>query len=474
MVSNPLVPSWLDLAADPNLLDPKLWPRDAERNAEGELKIGGIAVSDLASQFGTPLYVISEGEFRARLRELETDFSVSGAAHGIQCKLYFAAKSLLTVDIARWIADAGWSLDVATGGELAVALASDFPTERIGLHGNNKSLQEISRAVAAGVGSVVIDSEIEIERIAAVASALKRVQPVRLRVNVGVHAHTHDYLATASEDQKFGVSLKEVEPLVAAIRSHASLQFLGLHAHIGSQIFAVDGFLEAADRLLKLHAKLLETGPVPELNLGGGFGVAYLSSDQPLPTAEFAKQIIQSVQSKAFDLGIDPPNLAFEPGRALSAVAGVTLYNLGTVKDVEVTTDANGSALSSPALRKYLSVDGGMSDNIRPALYGADYSVTLASRTSAHPAALVRVVGKHCESGDVLVWHALLPGDVAPNDLLAVPVTGAYCFSLSSNYNYLPKPALVSVKSGRAELLVRAETEADLLLRDQGAKRKET
>jgi diaminopimelate decarboxylase len=202
--------------------------------------------------------------------------------------------------------------------------------------------------------------------------------------------------------------------------------------------------------------------------------VAYLSSDQPLPTAEFAKQIIQSVQSKAFDLGIDPPNLAFEPGRALSAVAGVTLYNLGTVKDVEVTTDANGSALSSPALRKYLSVDGGMSDNIRPALYGADYSVTLASRTSGHPAALVRVVGKHCESGDVLVWHALLPGDVAPNDLLAVPVTGAYCFSLSSNYNYLPKPALVSVKSGRAELLVRAETEADLLLRDQGAKRKET
>lgn len=471
---NPLAPDRLDFAADPNVISAKLWPRDAARDNQGELTLGGIAVSDLASQFGTPLYVISEEEFRSRLREINRDFTQAAAAEGVECKLYYAAKAILTVDIARWIEAAGWHLDVASGGELAIALAADFPAERIGLHGNNKSLHEISRAVSAGVGSIVIDSEIEIERIAAAATALKRVQPVRLRVNVGVHAHTHEYLATASEDQKFGVSMDEVAVLVAAIRSHASLKFLGLHTHIGSQIFVPDGFLEAANRLLRLHAQLSSIDPVPELNLGGGFGVAYLETDQPLPTADFAQRIIRAVVSQAAQLGVQPPKLAFEPGRAVSAAAGVTLYNLGTVKNVTVAASPSGDKLPTPGQRKYLSVDGGMSDNIRPALYGSEYSVLLASRSSSAIPALTRVVGKHCESGDVLVWDALLPNDVAPNDLLAVPVTGAYCFSLSSNYNYLPKPALVSVKSGKAELLVRAETEADLLQRDLGSKRKVT
>ena len=470
---NPLAPSRLDLSANVNELTPKLWPRDALRSGEGELVIGGVPVSELASQFGTPLYIVSEDEFQSKLREIDMDFSKAAAAAGVSCKLYYAAKSLLTVDIARWIADAGWHLDVATGGELAVALAANFPAERIGLHGNNKSLHEISRAVASGVGSIVIDSEIEIERIAAVASALKRLQPVRLRVNVGVHAHTHEYLATASEDQKFGVALDEVPSLVSAIRGHASLQFLGLHTHIGSQIFVPDGFLEAADRLLRLHALLSSSEPVPELNLGGGFGVAYLSSDQPMAIREFAHRIIRAIEQKSSELGIPVPNLAFEPGRSVSAASGITLYNLGTVKNVVVSETPEGQPISGQASRKYLSVDGGMSDNIRPALYGSDYSVVLASRTSEAAPALSRVVGKHCESGDVVVWDALLPSDVAPNDLLAVPVTGAYCFSLASNYNYLPKPALVSVKSGRAELLVRAETENDLLHRDLGTERKE-
>jgi diaminopimelate decarboxylase len=471
---NPLAPARLDFSAEANELTQKLWPRDAVRNSDGELVIAGVPVSELASQFGTPLYVISEDEFRARLRDIDKEFSRESAAIGVSCKLYYAAKSLLTVDIARWIAEAGWHLDVATGGELAVALAANFPVERIGLHGNNKSLHEISRAVSCEVGSIVIDSEIEIERIAAVASALRRVQPVRLRVNVGVHAHTHEYLATASEDQKFGVALDEVASLVATIRGHASLRFLGLHTHIGSQIFIPDAFLEAADRLLRLHAQLCAEGPVPELNLGGGFGVAYLGTDQPLPISEFAQRIIRAIEQKSSELGIAVPNLAFEPGRSVSAVAGITLYNLGTVKNVAVSESATGEPIAGQAKRKYLSVDGGMSDNIRPALYGSDYSVVLASRTSAAEPALSRVVGKHCESGDVLVWDALLPGDVAPNDLLAVPVTGSYCFSLGSNYNYLPKPALVSVKSGKAELLVRAETESDLLQRDLGTERKET
>ena len=382
---------------------------------------------------------------------------------GTKAKVYYAGKVLLTTDIVRMISLAGLNLDVASGGELAVALAGGMPANRIGLHGNNKSVVEIGRAIAAGVGTIVIDSEIEIERIASIAGAQGRVQDVRLRVNTGVHAHTHEYLATAREDQKFGVAMPEVPDLVAKIRSHNHLNFLGLHSHIGSQIFVVDGFIAAAERLLKLHKELLESGPVPELNLGGGFGISYTVADHPLPIKDMAGRICSAVLQECERLEIPVPVLAFEPGRIIAGPSMFTLYNVGTTKDVIV------SEAQPPATRRYVSVDGGMSDNARPALYEADYSAVIASRSSNSSAVLSRVVGKHCESGDIVVRADYLPSDIAPNDLLAVPATGAYCFSLSSNYNYLPRPAMVAVKAGSVQLLVRAETDSDLLARDMGA-----
>jgi diaminopimelate decarboxylase len=395
---------------------------------------------------------------------MSTRRAFSDAAHkiGTTAKCYYASKALLTTEVVRWVDQAGLSIDVSTSGELAVALAAGIAGPRIGLHGNNKSLVEIGRAISAGVGAIVIDSELEIERIASVASAQDKVQAVRLRVNTGVHAFTHEYLATAREDQKFGIALVDVPDMVEKIRSHSQLKFLGLHSHIGSQIFVVDGFIAAAERLLDVHAKLLVGGDVPELNLGGGFGISYTQADRPLPLDEMAGRITTAVAQKCDQLGIPVPALAFEPGRVIAGPAGITIYSVGTLKDVQVTDQ--GAA----ATRKYVSVDGGMSDNIRSALYEAEYSATLASRSSDAEAALSRVVGKHCESGDIVVRHALLPADVSVNDLLAVPATGAYCFSLSSNYNYLPRPAVIAVKGGSAKVLIRAETERDLLERDAG------
>jgi diaminopimelate decarboxylase len=285
---------------------------------------------------------------------------------------------------------------------------------------------------------------------------------VRLRVNSGVHAHTHEYLATAREDQKFGTPLAEVPALVAAIRATGTLEFLGLHSHIGSQIFDSSGFEEAARRLLAVHAELLADGPVPELNLGGGFGIAYTSVDDPTPIAEIARRFAEIVAAESARLGIAVPVVAVEPGRSIIGPAGLTLYAVGTEKDVEVTTETGS------AVRRYLSVDGGMSDNARPALYGADYSVRLANRSSAADPVLVRIAGKHCESGDIVVQADYLPGDAGVGDLLAVPATGAYCWSLASNYNYLGRPPVVAVRDGRARVIVRGETEADLLSRDTG------
>ena len=460
-MKNPLAPKWLE-ERDLNSLDPKIWPRTSKRSSQGELEVGGVGVRELIRRHGSPLYVVDQEDFEARLMQTKRAFSDAAQRHGTSAKLYYASKALLTSDVVRWVEQAGLSIDVSTGGELAVALAAGMPGERIGLHGNNKSLVEIGRAIAANVGAIVIDSELEIERIASVATAQGKTQAVRLRVNSGVHAHTHEYLATAREDQKFGIAISDVPHLVAKIRSHSHLKFLGLHSHIGSQIFVVDGFIAAAERLLDLHAELLQGGDVPELNLGGGFGISYTGADRPMPIAEMAERISSAVANKCQQLGIQIPKLAFEPGRTISGPAGITLYSVGTIKDVQVS-DAGAAAT-----RKYVSVDGGMSDNARPALYEAEYSVSIASRTSNATPALSRVVGKHCESGDIVVRHDYLPSDVAVNDLLAVPATGAYCFSLSSNYNFLTRPAVVAVKSGSTKVLIKAETEQDLLARDAG------
>lgn len=452
-----LAPCWLTKPTDINELTNGIWPATAKRESEGQLSIGGVSVGDLAGEYGTPLYVLDQTDFFDRAKRIMEAFSAASNRYGTSSKLYYAGKAFLCSEIVRWIDELGLYLDVSSGGELAVALAGGISPSRIGLHGNNKSHSEIGRAVAAGVGVIVIDSEIEVERIASAAGAQDRIQPVRLRVNTGVHAHTHEYLATAREDQKFGIAIADVPQVVANIRSHKHLQFLGLHSHIGSQIFAVEGFVEAAKRLVALHAELLKTGPVPELNLGGGFGVAYTELDKPMQIEEITFAITETVDQECKKHGIDVPSLAFEPGRYIVGPAGITLYNVGTTKDVTV---------EETATRKYVSIDGGMSDNARPALYEADYSVALASRESDAEPVISRVVGKHCESGDIVVRDAFLPADISPNDLVAVAVTGAYCFSLASNYNYLARPAVVAVKDGQSTLLVRAETETDLLARD--------
>ena len=473
MVANPLAPNWLDADVDDNALVSGIWAENVSRDSSGEMQVAGLSVSSLAQDFGTPVFVIDEAHARLRAEQVRNAFDTALGSVGGKAKVYYAGKAFLCTEAVRWVAEAGLNVDVASGGELAVALAAGLDPSRIGLHGNNKSQAEIERAVGLGVGTIVIDSLVEIDRVADAARRAGKTQRVRLRVNSGVHAHTHSFLATAHEDQKFGVTIADAPELVGLIRSHGSLEFVGLHCHIGSQIFGTDGFAESAARLLALHAVLLKGGPVPELNLGGGFGIAYTPADEPTPIEVIAQEIATVVSAECSRLGIDIPVICVEPGRAVIGTSTFTLYEVGTTKDVTVdVVDESGNSTGETAVRKYVSVDGGMSDNARPALYGADYSVRIANRVSDTDPALVRIAGKHCESGDILVYADYLPGDVHPGDLLAIPATGAYCWSLSSNYNYLTRPPVVAVKDGVARVIVRGETEEDLLARDMGVIRK--
>ncbi len=428
-----------------------VWPRNAER-ADGALRIAGVDCRQLASAYGTPVYVLDEADFRSRCRD-----SLGPAQGGPD--VYYAAKAFLCHTVARWVAEEGLGLDVCTGGELATALRAGFATDRILLHGNNKSVAELDAAVAAGVGRVVVDSIAEIERLDAVAGRHGVRQPVLVRATVGVEAHTHEYIATAHEDQKFGFSLASGQAFDAAVLVETSphLELIGLHSHIGSQIFDTAGFEVAAHRVVGLLAQLrTETGRVlPELNLGGGLGIAYLPTDDPLQPQVFWAELAAIVHRECEAHGLPAPRIAVEPGRAIAGPGTVTLYEVGTVKDVD-------------GIRTYVSVDGGMSDNIRTALYDAEYSVTLANRVSAAAAMLCRVVGKHCESGDIVVRDAWLPADVGPGDLLAVAATGAYCRSMSSNYNMLPRPPVVAVRDGDCAVLIRRETDEDLARLDVG------
>lgn len=454
-----LAPEWLVEPEDANALARAVWPDSATRDADGVLTVGGVTAAELARAHGTPLLVLDEVEVRARARSFHDSFADATSARGTTARVYYAGKAFLCTAVARWVSEEGLNIDVCTRGELEVALAAGIDPARIGFHGNNKSISEIERAVSVGVGTIIIDSAIEIERIAAAAVNAAVVQRVLVRVNNGVHAETHEFLATAHEDQKFGMPFADAETAVARVRELPSLEFLGLHCHIGSQIFGVAGFRESASRVLELHEKLLAGGDIPLLNLGGGFGIAYTSVDDPTPIERLAVEIVDAVADGCAARGIPVPVLAFEPGRAIVGTAGVTLYEVGTTKNVN---------LDSGVSRLYVSVDGGMSDNARPALYGAQYSARIASRLGTGDAVLTRVVGKHCESGDIVVDHEYLPGDIAPGDLLAVPATGAYCASLSSNYNHVPRPAVVAVSDGTSRVIVRGESLDDLLARDAG------
>ncbi len=454
-----LAPDWLVVPDDANDLAADVWPASASRDEDGALVLSGIRSTELAATYGTPLLVIDEDEVRARARRLRAAFDAAAAEHGTTARIYYAGKAFLCTAVARWVVEEGLGVDVCTRGELEVALAAGVSPGSLGFHGNNKSVSELERAVEVGVGTIIIDSTVEIERLAAITARTGATQRVLVRVISGVHAETHDFLATAHEDQKFGFPLHEAADAVARIREYPGLEFRGLHCHIGSQIFGVAGFRESASRVLELHAALLADGPVPQLNLGGGFGIAYTRADDPTPIGELAAGIVAAVADGCAALGVPVPSLSFEPGRAIVGTAGVTLYEVGTIKDVTVR---------SGAARRYVSIDGGMSDNARTALYGAQFSARLASRAGEGDAVLSRVVGKHCESGDIVVDHEYLPGDVAPGDLLAVPATGAYCAPLASNYNHVPRPPIVAVRDGRAAVIVRGESVADLLSRDAG------
>lgn len=436
-------------------LAPNVWPRNAVRGDDGVVRIAGVAVTDLAQHYGTPLFVIDEDDFRSRCREIAEAFGGGDNVH-------YAAKAFLCSEIACWIDQEGLGLDVATGGELAVALHAGFPAERITVHGNNKSVAELTAAVEAGVGYIVLDSLIEVERLEAVAAEAGVTQDVLVRVTVGVEAHTHEFISTAHEDQKFGLSLASGAAMEAIRKVFAAdhLRLIGLHSHIGSQIFDVDGFELAAHRVIGLLRDVVaefgvdKTAQLSVIDLGGGLGISYLPQDDPPPMAELAAKLTAIVREESTAVGLPTPTLVVEPGRAIAGPGTVTLYEVGTVKDVDVSATAH---------RRYVSVDGGMSDNIRPALYDAQYDVRLVSRTTDAGPVPARVVGKHCETGDIIVRDTWVPETLIPGDLIAVAATGAYCYSMSSRYNLLTRPAVVAVRDGKARLMLRRETVDDLI-----------
>jgi len=446
-------PVWLTRPEDVNELTTKLWSAGVRREPDGVISVAGVRLTELADEVGTPAYVIDEEDFRARARRWRDAFA------GWQ--VYYAGKAFLCGRVARWLDEEGLSLDVCSLGELTVALRAGFDPARIGMHGNNKSVAELRLALEKGVGRIIVDSADEITRLERLCAELDTTASVLVRVTTGVEAHTHEYIATAHDDQKFGFSINGGQALVALVRCYHSprITLLGLHSHIGSQIYDTNGFEVAARRTLKLVAQFKEATGVElaELDLGGGFGIAYTSQDDPAEPEALAAGLREIVAHECRGFGLNLPAISIEPGRAISGPAGLALYRVGTVKSVDI---------GGGHTRRYVSVDGGMSDNIRPALYAAEYSAVLASRASTGNPVLSRVVGLHCESGDILVRDVFLPDDLRPGDLLAIPASGAYSRSMASNYNHTPRPPVVSVRDGRVGTLLRRETLDDLLALD--------
>ncbi len=437
---------------DVGALDPAIWPRTAHR-ADGALVLGGVGVRELAAQYGTPLFACDEEDFRGRCRDFREAF-------GDRAGVFYAAKAFCCRAVLRWVTEEGLGVDVCTGGELEVALRAGVDPAMITLHGSNKLPDELDRAVAVGVGHIVVDSFDEISRLERIAARNSASRPrILVRVTTGVEAAAHEFVATAHDDQKFGFSLASgaADEAVSRVLASPALDFAGLHSHIGSQIYDTAGFDVAAHRVLELAVRIRESRgiEIEELNLGGGFGIAYVAGDDPADIKVIAQNLREILTSQCRAAGLVPPRLTVEPGRAIAGPGTVTLYQVGTVKDVD-------------GLRTYVSVDGGMSDNIRTALYDADYTCVLASRESAAPPLLCRLVGRHCESGDIVVRDAYLPADVTAGDLVAVAATGAYCRSMASNYNHVPRPGVVAVRDGGSRIMVRGETTDDLLRLDAG------
>ncbi|MBA2427777.1 MAG: diaminopimelate decarboxylase [Actinobacteria bacterium] len=421
-------------------------PHGAHTGPAGHLVVGGCDTVELAERFGTPLIVLDRATFEANARAFA---SVLGPSH-----IFYAGKALCCVAVCELVDGLGLGLDVCSGGELATALAAGFPPERILFHGNNKSVEELERARDAGVGRVVVDSFDEIAAISRLAMSCKLL----VRITPGVEAHTHEAVQTGQYDSKFGfvtiggIALRAID----AARAISGCDLVGVHAHIGSQIFEPSAFELAAERLAELLATAREElgFSASELNIGGGFGVAETSAEvAPSPQAS-AEAVLAAVQAELAARGVPVPAVFLEPGRSIAGRAGVTVYKVGTVKRI-------------PGVRTYLSVDGGMADNPRLALYGTRYDAFLANRMNAPSGELVTVAGKHCESGDLLVVDARMPGDVAPGDLLCIPATGAYTYSMASNYNRLPRPPVIIVHDGEATEVIVRESHADVLRLDR-------
>ncbi|MGQ0832298.1 MAG: diaminopimelate decarboxylase [Microthrixaceae bacterium] len=414
-----------------------LLPDNATIGDDGRLSIGGCDLHELAERFGTPLFVYDEAHLRARCRE-----AVAAFGDGVA----YASKAFLCVAMARLAHDEGMLLDVATGGELHVALAAGVPANRLVLHGNNKSLDELRAARQAGVGRIVVDSFDELERLAVLHAEDGLVPKILIRATPGVEAHTHEFVRTGQVDSKFGLGVAsgDFARAVARAQDTPSVELVGTHMHIGSQVFVADFFHQAVE----VVAPWVRDLGLPELSIGGGLGVAYIEGEEAPTITEWGSAVIDACRAA----GIEAQVVA-EPGRAVVAQAAVTLYTVGTIKDV-------------PGVRTYVSVDGGMSDNPRPVLYGAGYETLLARAADAPRPRRVTIVGKHCESGDMLVRHAQVPEDLAVGDLLVTPVTGAYGHSMGSNYNKVPRPAVVFVSDGAAREVVRRETLDDLLRND--------
>jgi diaminopimelate decarboxylase len=399
---------------------------------------------------------LDEADFKARAISYR-DAMNSAFASSI---VYYASKAFTCKEVARWISELGLGIDVATGGELEVALSVAFPPARIQVHGNNKSVAEIERAVSVGVGNIVIDSMQEIARVAAAAEKFKKVQSVMIRLNPGVEAHTIEAIATAHEDVKFGLSIATgmAWEAVKEIANYPQLDLRGVHAHIGSQIFNMDGHRMTIDRLLDFMARYRDefNRELPDVDFGGGFGILYTAEDAPMAISTAIAEIKSAVVKGCAARSLQIPHVAIEPGRSIVGPSMCTIYEVGTTKEVQLDSGT----------RNYISVDGGMSDNIRPALYGALYQAHLANRISTANLAQSRLVGKHCETGDILIRDIELPSDIAPGDLIALPATGAYGRSMASNYNHVPRPAVVSVLNGSARVIVRRENYEDLLRLD--------
>ena len=431
-----------------------MWSSHVKTGAE--LTISSIPVSALAKEFGTPSFIMDEADFRDRAAAWNT--ALKNAFGSNAGTVYYAAKAFICVEVARWIKDIGIGIDVCTGGELAVALNGGIDPAKIEVHGNNKSVAEIEKAVSVGVGTIVIDSLYEIERVSAAATKHGVVQKVLLRLTPGIEAHTHESIATAHEDVKFGFSIASGAAwnAITHVRTHSSLELRGFHAHIGSQILETESFEISAQRLIELLAQYRDeySAELPELDLGGGYGIAYLPGETNLDPASTMKALAEVVSSQCAAHKLSIPRISIEPGRAIVGPTMFTLYEVGTVKDV---TSENG------AIRRYVSVDGGMSDNLRPALYDAQYFAVLANRASSAPKISSRIVGKHCETGDIVIREIELERDIVPGDLLATPATGAYGRSMATNYNHVPRPPVIAVKDGKARVILRRETEADLL-----------